>query len=243
MRYTLFRALPDSLAQTIGFAAVLMPVSVAYAVFQYRVIDVNFVINRAIVYGVLTVLLAAAVSLLDWLLGKILGGAHLHDAASKRSLRSGLALRSTACIKPLKTGWTAFSFGGGIAPRRISGAWPPRCRLQLPTKRLPTASCTSRSKRWILTGAALYRRAENSADFEFVAAWRASPMSGRFDANDNLVRFLQSEENAVWLDELGTQRRESHRRLCACRSDSCAPPSDRLYAVRLASQRRATRPR
>ena len=42
---------PFAAGQIIGFAVVLMPICIAYAVFRLRVLDVNFVLNRALVYG------------------------------------------------------------------------------------------------------------------------------------------------------------------------------------------------
>ena len=43
---------PFAVGQVVGFAVVLMPICIAYAVFRLRVLDVNFVLNRALVYGV-----------------------------------------------------------------------------------------------------------------------------------------------------------------------------------------------
>ncbi len=63
-----------TLAETIS---VVMPLSVAYAALRHRLIDVHFVINRAIVYGVLTATLVAFVSLLDWISEHFLADFHL----------------------------------------------------------------------------------------------------------------------------------------------------------------------
>ncbi|HTA54191.1 MAG TPA: hypothetical protein VK755_05565, partial [Candidatus Acidoferrales bacterium] len=38
---------PFAVGQVVGFAVVLMPICIAYAVFRLRVLDVNFVLNRA----------------------------------------------------------------------------------------------------------------------------------------------------------------------------------------------------
>ena len=48
-------------------AGVVVPLTVAYAVIRHRIIDVSFVVNRALVYGVLTTLLVGAFALVDWL--------------------------------------------------------------------------------------------------------------------------------------------------------------------------------
>jgi hypothetical protein len=195
---------PDNWAQIIGFAAVLMPTSVAYAVFQYRVIDVNFVINRAIVYGALTILLAAAVSLLDWLLGKILGGAHFTTAA-EALITIGLGFALNRLHHTFEDWVDRFLFWrrhrAETYIRRVAAALP----FATADEAITDGVVYEPVEALDLTGAALYRSALDSPHFDFVAAWRASPMSGRFDSNDNLVRFLQSEEKIVWLSELGTK--------------------------------------
>ena len=62
---------PFAVGQVIGFAVVLMPICIAYAVFRLRVLDVNFVLNRALVFGVISVGVIAFVSLLDWFFARV----------------------------------------------------------------------------------------------------------------------------------------------------------------------------
>ena len=57
---------PDVLA----IANVLVPLTVAYAVLKHRVLDINFVINRALVYGIITSLVVGAFALIDFVLSK-----------------------------------------------------------------------------------------------------------------------------------------------------------------------------
>jgi hypothetical protein len=49
-----------------------MPLAIAYAVIRHRVIDINFVISRALVYGILTTLIVGVFALLDWVMHKVL---------------------------------------------------------------------------------------------------------------------------------------------------------------------------
>jgi len=60
---------------------VLVPVAIAYAVIRHHVIDVSFVISRALVYAVLTGVLVGAFALADWLLGRELSSSGLAVAA------------------------------------------------------------------------------------------------------------------------------------------------------------------
>ncbi len=51
---------------------VFIPITVAYAVLRHRVIDVNFVISRALVYGLITTLVIGVFALLDWFFSRAL---------------------------------------------------------------------------------------------------------------------------------------------------------------------------
>ncbi len=55
-----------------SFAAVLVAVAVAYGVIRHRVIDVNFIVGRTLVYSILTVFAVAVFSLIEYLFGKLL---------------------------------------------------------------------------------------------------------------------------------------------------------------------------
>ena len=197
-------AVPPNLAVIIGYAAVLMPISVAYAVLQYRVIDVNFVLNRAIVYGVLTLLVAALVSLLDWIVGKVLGGVHLQTSV-EALITVGLGFALNRLHRTFESWVDRFLFWKRHRAeqyiRRVAAALPFATTDAAVTDGLVYEPVETLD----LAGAALYRRAGESSDFEFVAAWRASPMAGKFEVDDNLVRFLKAEEKPVWLSELGTR--------------------------------------
>jgi hypothetical protein len=49
---------------------ILVPVAVAYAVLKHRVLDINFVFSRALVYGIITSLVVGAFALIDFVLSK-----------------------------------------------------------------------------------------------------------------------------------------------------------------------------
>ncbi|HZO94767.1 MAG TPA: hypothetical protein VFB22_13560 [Candidatus Baltobacteraceae bacterium] len=56
------------------------PIALAYATFRHRVIDVRFVLNRGVVFAVLTAMLVVIVGLADWVGGRILSGTNLSAA-------------------------------------------------------------------------------------------------------------------------------------------------------------------
>ena len=51
---------------------VLLPLSVAHAVVRHRVLDINFVVSRTLIYATLTTILAGLFALFDWLFGSVL---------------------------------------------------------------------------------------------------------------------------------------------------------------------------
>ena len=61
-----FGAWPFWVHASLELAIAVFPLSVGYAVIKYRLLDVSFVVSRALVYTVLTALLVGAFSLVDW---------------------------------------------------------------------------------------------------------------------------------------------------------------------------------
>ena len=59
---------------------IFIPLSVAYAVFKHHVLDLNFVIGRGLVYGILTSLAVAVFAIIDWFIGGILAQTRLATA-------------------------------------------------------------------------------------------------------------------------------------------------------------------
>jgi hypothetical protein len=53
---------------------VLLPLTVAHAVVRHRVLDIDFVIGRALVFAILTLILAGVFGVLDWFFGTVLEG-------------------------------------------------------------------------------------------------------------------------------------------------------------------------
>jgi hypothetical protein len=55
-----------------AFASVLVAVAVAYGVIRHRVIDVNFIVGRTLVYSILTIFAVSVFTLIEFLFGKLL---------------------------------------------------------------------------------------------------------------------------------------------------------------------------
>lgn len=70
-----------TLVETVkGIATLLqsaLPLSLAYAIFRHRVLDIGFAVNRTVVYGAMTALVVGVVSVVDWLAGRLIGSERL----------------------------------------------------------------------------------------------------------------------------------------------------------------------
>jgi len=84
-----------------------VPLSVAYVIVRHRVFDVRFVLGRAAVYGALTLLVVVAVSLVDFIAGKVISETRLAtfgDAAIAIVIGlslNGLQKRAESAVDPL----------------------------------------------------------------------------------------------------------------------------------------------
>lgn len=56
---------------------IFLPFAVAYTVIVHRILDVNFIISRAVVYGALTSIIVGVFALLDWFVGTVLAQTRL----------------------------------------------------------------------------------------------------------------------------------------------------------------------
>jgi hypothetical protein len=62
-------------------AQIALPLALAYAILRHRVLDIGFVLNRTVVYAAVTSVVVVAVSLVDWLAGKLIVETRLALAA------------------------------------------------------------------------------------------------------------------------------------------------------------------
>lgn len=193
---------PFAVGQVIGFAVVLMPICVAYAIFRLRVLDVNFVINRAIVFGLLSLGVIAFVSILDWFFSR---------AVAIGRLAIGLELLATIAIGFLLDRINRAVEGIVEAlffrRRRLAERHLRRAASALPYATDETAIVEGLVQIPVdalqLAAAALYRRSAEGARFEGVAtASQTAVAPPGFDANALLVRMLLADEKIVWLDDL-----------------------------------------
>ena len=196
---------PFAVGQVVGFGVVLMPICIAYAVFRLRVLDVNFVLNRALVYGALSLCVVAFVSILDWFFSR---------AVAFGRLAIGIELLATIGVGFLldRINRLVERFVETIFFRRRRMA---ENHLRRAASALPFATDEEAIVEGLvqvpvdaleLAAAALYRRSADGTRFEGVATARQTQIAPPgFGENDLLVRMLLADERLVWLDDLRSQ--------------------------------------
>jgi len=191
---------------TSGILAVVMPLSLAYAILWRHVIDVRFVISRAVVYAVVTSLLIVVIGFVDWA-----------TSAYLSQLRLALAIDAAVTI------------GLVLALHRISGIvengvdfliYRQKHEAERYLKRLARTLLRARRDETIdhalvqdpydkldLTLAALFRRVGGSFVVSCAAGWRRSTVL-HFEQEHDLIRFLSTERRLLDVKDL-------HRRVAA----------------------------
>ncbi|MFY9720799.1 MAG: PDZ domain-containing protein [Candidatus Cybelea sp.] len=196
---------PFAVGQAVGFAVVLMPICIGYAIFRLRVLDVNFILNRALVYGVLSLSVIALVSILDWLFSRMIAIGRLAIGFELlAAIGIGLLLDR---INRSVEGFVESVF---FRRRRLAERYLRRAASALPYATDEGAIADGLVQVPVdaidLAAAALYRRAAGGARFEGVAtAQRTTIAPAGFDGNHLLVRMLLADEKVVWLDDLRSQ--------------------------------------
>ncbi|MBM3179256.1 MAG: hypothetical protein FJZ86_02770 [Chloroflexi bacterium] len=91
----LFLGRPIISANALGLLVLPFPISIAIAILRYQLFDINIVINRALVYGTLTTIIAALYVLIVGVLGNYLHRLHL---GSHESIDLLVSLMATALV-------------------------------------------------------------------------------------------------------------------------------------------------
>jgi len=188
--------------QIANLAQALFPIALAYAVLRHRVIDLNFALNRTVVYGLLTTLVVVVVTLVDWGTSRLLS-----------QTRLALAVEATATIGfGLTLNWLHGRVEAlvdrivfrerHIAERRIE-----QRIAALPYATSETSVDLAMSAEAVkvlqLKSAAVFRRADADEPFRRVSdeGWPADSVR-EIDRDSLLVRTLLAEERTFFLSDL-----------------------------------------
>lgn len=203
-------------------SAVLLAAAIAYGVVRHRVIDVNFIISRTIVYTILTVFVVAVFSFIEYIFGKVL---EHQGVATFLEMAAAIGLGLSLNVVHGKV--------DGLIDRTIfRKRHLAEKRLEAASKTLSHASSTSFVDEMLvaepvdafeLASAAVFRLNGTAYKRENAAGWSAVDTI-ELDENDHLVARLRAELQPVGISDLRWPREDLPKGL-----------GQPLYAVPIAS--------
>jgi hypothetical protein len=108
-------ALPEWYSGLLTALGALVPLTVAYAIVRQRVFDIEFAISRAVIYGVITSIIAGTFLLLDWLMS-----AQFSQSRLTLTAEIIVALALGSCLNMLHKGVDRFVDGTFFRQRHLS---------------------------------------------------------------------------------------------------------------------------
>lgn len=205
-----------------GVSAVLLAAAIAYGVVRHRVIDVNFIISRTIVYTILTVFVVAVFSFIEYIFGKVL---EHQGVATFLEMAAAIGLGLSLNVVHGKV--------DGLIDRTIfRKRHLAEKRLEAASRTLSHASSTSFVDEMLvaepidaleLASAAIFRLNGDAYKRENAGGWAAGNAI-ELDENDHLVARLRAELQPVALSDLRWPREDLPKGL-----------GQPLYAVPIAS--------
>lgn len=183
----------------------LIPTALAYAVIRHRVIDVTFVISRALVYAVLTSILIVAFALVDWLIGR-----QLQSSGLAVVVEVGITIAFAFWLNAIHNRVDRFVDRTLFHARHLAER-----RLERVAHALPHARSDDLVGEFLvrepadalgLESAALFRRAGDDRFIRETAVGWPLGTASAIDASDALVLHLESEQAPIPVHEVRWQR-------------------------------------
>ncbi|GAC1419797.1 MAG: hypothetical protein NVSMB64_29040 [Candidatus Velthaea sp.] len=181
------------------YLGAVLPLALGYAILRHRVIDIGFAVNRGIIYGIITLALVTAVSLVDWLSGRFFAQGRFSLALEAAvSVTFGVAL-SSIHVRVERLMDRVFFRERHRAERRIEERIE-ALDFAAQSVTVDETLVTEAASILRLVSAAVYRRTSKDL-FECTAAhgWPRDPPFFRDD--DLIVRTLRAKERTVVLRE------------------------------------------
>jgi hypothetical protein len=183
---------------------VLLPLAIAHAVVRHRVLDINFVISRTLVYASLTTILAASFSLLDWFFGSVLPEFRL-----SRLFEAGLSICVAFAFDALHKRMEDIIESVFFRRRRAAQARVDRLIGELPAARteevIDSVLVGEVVHALALASAAVYRRSGDVFTRSASIGWSETDCSA-LDDTDTLLLSLRAQPQPVRLADLPWRR-------------------------------------
>ena len=192
----------DELAMSLS---ITMPLAIAYATLRHRLLDVRFVINNAVVYGSVAALLVAVVSLIDFVMSRLVADYHL-TLGIEAAITIGLGFVLNRLHGTMeRAAERVFFRSRQLAAerlRRVRGALAFASRDATIGNSLIDEPFAALS----LASAALFRRAPDGTFARTHALGWDGDVLAALDTEDALVRTLQFERKALDPSEVWERR-------------------------------------
>ena len=182
-----------------GTLTIIMPLTLMYAIVRRHVIDIRFVISKALVYGVLMTAIFGVIAAADWAATRFL--AELRVALAVDALIAiGLGIMMHR-LTPILEGWVDSviyrkKHSAEIYLRRLARTLPRAEREET----IDRALVVDPYDELDLTMAALFRRHGNAFTIALSAGLEGAALA--LDRDDDIVRFLVTERSCVHINGL-----------------------------------------
>ena len=192
--------LPDWLGILLFSLNILLPLTVAHAVVRHRVLDIDFVIGRALVFTILTLLLAGAFGVLDWFFSTIVEGFEF-----ARIVQAALSIAVAFAIGRIEEFTVNTVEALFFRKRRVAEAHLDRIIRVLShapsSAMIDDALIREALEALELTSAVVYRHRDDGAAYVRLAASAGSSgAKAEFADDDPLVAALLTRDHVVDLD-------------------------------------------
>lgn len=192
----------------IGFLmTIFLPFAVAYTVIVHRILDVTFIVSRAVVYGVLTSLIVGTFGLIDWFVGKVLAQTQLALLAEvAAAIGLGVGLNGLHATLDRLIDATLFR-DRHRAEKRLSRVAAAVAHVGS-VKAVEDMIVSEPADALRLASAAVFR-ADKNGDYRRTASahWHDEDAAA-LGSDDRLVALLRAEQNSLGIDETGWSQRD-----------------------------------
>ncbi len=190
----------DAVSTACGYLTIVMPLCLLYAILRRHVIDVRFVLSRAVVYGIVTTLVVVVIGVVDWATSVYLS-----------EVRAALAIDAAATIG---LGLALHRFYGWIESTVDALVFRKKHEAAAYLRRAARAILRARDERTVdvalvegpvekldLTMATVFRTDGTSYSAASAAGWDL-PRKLTFAPGSELTRFLEAERACVAISDL-----------------------------------------
>lgn len=183
---------------------VMLPLTVAYAVVHHRVLDVSFVVSRALIYAIITFAMLSVFGLIDWFIGRQLEAARLASL-----VEIGAAITLSFWLNSLEKRIEGVVDSVFFRKRREVMR-----RLERSTEAVHNAAATKTVHEFLirepvealaLSSAALFRRSDDGSFQRVLASGWPTTSTSRIEHDDPLALNLAAECEPFRLAEIGWQ--------------------------------------